>query len=202
MYTLLRNEILTLDKLTGNLIKTFICYNAATAAIATLPCLGDPQPSNLRDTKAKLRIILHLQNKQTRTQILSWSKGKKGIGSHRSNARVFLVLDSVVLTEYSSLLTSINYEEIERFYKIVMGRIRLTTSTTQKCVLKSIMVYFEVAFWIWLNIQHTCSTHDSSKHVKSCGILGRILFGRMKHERSLTKEQQTVTCLWKDCFQD
>lgn len=51
------------------------------------------------------------------------------------------------------------------------------------------MVYFEVAFWIWLNIQHTCSTHDSSKHVKSCGILGRILFGRMKHERSLTKKK-------------
>ena len=111
MYTLLRNEILTLDKLTGNLIETFICSNAATAALATLPCFGDPQPSNLQDTKAKLRIILHLQNKQTRTQILSWSKGKKGIGSHRSNARVFLVLDSVVLTEYSSLLTSINYEE-------------------------------------------------------------------------------------------
>lgn len=71
MYTLLRNEILTLDKLTGNLIETFICYNAATAALATLPCFGDPQPSNLQDTKAKLRIILHLQNKQTRSQILS-----------------------------------------------------------------------------------------------------------------------------------
>lgn len=71
MYTLLRNEILTLDKLTGNLIETFICYNAVTAAIATLPCFGDPQPSNLQDTKAKLRIILHLQNKRTRTQILS-----------------------------------------------------------------------------------------------------------------------------------
>ena len=111
MYTLLRNEILTLDKLTRNLIETFICSNAATAALATLPCFGDPQPSNLQDTKAKLRIILHLQNKRTRTQILSWSKGKKGFGSHRSNARVFLVFNSVVLTEYSSLLTSINYKE-------------------------------------------------------------------------------------------